>query len=73
VKWKDLLTGIWHDTDQVFNIGASFCLFFHNKKMEPNVWMPERLVHQVDTDPDLSNDYNTKDENDSKIPINQLS
>ena len=62
VKWKYPLTSIWHDPDQVFNMGTRlwffFFFFFTRKK-----WS---LIHQVDTDPEPSNDYDTNDEDGSK-------
>jgi hypothetical protein len=46
-------------------MGARFCLCFFTKRNGAQ-WLPERLVHQVDTDPEPSSDYDTNEEDGSK-------
>jgi hypothetical protein len=53
VKWWDPLTNKWNDPDPVFIWGrGSVCVF--SQKEDGVQWLPERLVHQVDTDPEFS-------------------
>jgi hypothetical protein len=53
-----------------FNLGKKFCLWFcfvlfcfvlfcfvFSQKEDKAQWLPERLVHQVDTDPESSSKY----------------
>ena len=56
VKWRDLLTNVWNSPDPVLIWGTgSVCVF--SQKEEGVRWLPERLVHQVDTDPESSSKY----------------
>lgn len=48
VRWKDILTGLWHGPDPVlcWNRGA-VCVFPQETGREP-LWVPERLVRKAD-------------------------
>ena len=53
VKWQDPLTNMWNGPDPVLIWGrGSVCVF--SQKEDRAQWLPERLVHQVDTDPEFS-------------------
>ena len=62
---KTPLTNRWNGPDPVLIWGwSSFCVL--SQKENGARWWTERLVHQVDTDPEPSNDYDTYDEDSSK-------
>ena len=58
VKWRDPLTNSWNSPDPVLIWGrGSVCVF--SQKEDGARWLPERLVHQVDTDPESSSKYDS--------------
>ena len=53
VKWQDPLTNMWNGPDPVLIWGiCSVCVF--SQKEDGARWLLERLVRQVDTDPESS-------------------
>jgi hypothetical protein len=55
-KWRDPLTNTWNGPDPVLIWGrGSVCVF--SQKEDGAQLLPERLVHQVDTDPESSSKY----------------
>jgi hypothetical protein len=53
VKWQDPLTNEWKGPDPVLIWGrGSVCAF--SQKVDGTQWLPERLVRQLDTDPECS-------------------
>ena len=59
------LTNTWNGPNPVLIWGrGSVCIFSQNK--DGAQWLPERLVHQVDTDLEPSTNYDTNDEDGSK-------
>jgi hypothetical protein len=62
VKWQDPLTNEWKGPDLVLIWGrSSVCVF--SQKEDGVQWLSERLVHQLDTDPESSS------KNDSYLDI----
>ena len=58
VKWRDPLTNSWNGPDPVLIWGRdSVCVF--SQKEDRVQWLPERLVRQVDTDPESSSKYDS--------------
>ena len=58
VKWWDPLTNMWNGPDPVLIWGrGSVCVF--SQKEDGARWLPERLVRQVDTDPESSSKYDS--------------
>lgn len=58
VKWRDPLTNTWNGPDYVLIWGrGSVCVF--SQKEDRAQWVPERLVHQVGTDPESSSKYDS--------------
>ena len=58
VKWQDPLTNTWNGPDPVLIWGrGSVCVF--SQKEDGARWLPERLVCQVDTDPESSSKYDS--------------
>ena len=58
VKWQEPLTNVWNDPDPVLIWGrGSVCVF--SQKEDKARCLPERLVHQVDTDPESSSKYDS--------------
>jgi hypothetical protein len=58
VKWQDPLTKEWKGPDLVLIWGrGSVCVF--SQKEDGVWWLPERLVHQLDTDPESSSKYDS--------------
>jgi hypothetical protein len=53
VKWCDPFANEWKGPDPVLIWGrGSVCVF--SQKEDGALWLPERLVHQLDTDPESS-------------------
>jgi hypothetical protein len=58
VKWRDPLTNKWKGPDLVLIWGrGSVCVF--SQKEDGAQWLPERLVCQLDTDPESSRKYDS--------------
>ena len=58
VKWRDPLTNEWKGPDPVLIWGrGSVCVF--SQKEDGARWLPERLVRQLDTDPESSSKYDS--------------
>jgi hypothetical protein len=56
IKWQDTLTIEWKGPDPVLIWGkGSICVF--SQKEDRVKWLPERLVRQLDTDPESPNKY----------------
>jgi hypothetical protein len=53
VKWWDSLTNMWNGPDPVLIWGRG-SVFVFSQKEDGARWLPERLVRQVDTDPQSS-------------------
>lgn len=50
VKWQDPLTNTWNGSEPILIWGrSSVCVF--SQKEHRALWLPDRLVHQVDTGP----------------------
>ena len=60
VKWKDPLTSEWKGPDPVLIWGrGSVCVF---SRAEDGVgWLPERLISQLNTDPESSCKYHSNE------------
>ena len=46
VKWKDILTGLWHGPDPVLTWARGSVCVFPQDRQDP-VWIPERLIRRV--------------------------
>jgi hypothetical protein len=58
VKWLDPLTNEWKGPDQVLIWGrGSGCVFSQKEDRVP--WLPEKLVRQLDTDPESPSKYDS--------------
>ena len=58
VKWQDPLTNTWNGPDSVLIWGkSSVCIF--SQKEDGALWLPGRLVCQLDTDPESSSKYDS--------------
>jgi hypothetical protein len=58
VKWRDPLTNEWKDPDPVLIWGmSSVCVF--SRKEDGARWLLERLVLQLDTNPESSSKYDS--------------
>jgi hypothetical protein len=55
VKWRDPLTDTWNVPDPVLIWERGSVCVFHDRAR----WLPERLVRQVDTYPESSNEYDS--------------
>jgi hypothetical protein len=71
VKWRDSLTNTWNGPDSVLIWGRGsvcvfffFFFFFSSQKEDGARWLPERLVHQVDTDLESSSKYDSNLDDD---------
>jgi hypothetical protein len=59
VKWKDPLTNEWKGPDLVLIWGrGSVCVF--SGEEDGARWLPERLIHQLNTDPESSCKYHSE-------------
>ena len=56
VKWQDPFTNEWKGPDQVLIWEKGLVCVFSQKEDGPR-WLPERLVRQLDTDPESSSKY----------------
>ena len=63
VIWRDLLTNTWNGTDPILIWGKG-SVFAFSQKEDGAWWLPERLVRQVDTDPESSSKYDSNYEDD---------
>ena len=58
VKWQDPLTNEWKGPDPVLIWGRGLVCVFSQKE-DGARWLPERLVRQLDTDPESSSKYDS--------------
>ena len=59
VKWWGPLTNTWNGPDPILIWGRGSVCFFFSQQDDGAPWLPERLVHQVDTDPESSSKYDS--------------
>ena len=60
VKWQDPLTNEWKGPDLVLTWGRGpVWVWVFSQKEDGARWLPERLVHQLDTDPESSSKYDS--------------
>ena len=58
VKWQDPLTNEWKGPDPVLIWERGLVCVFSQKE-DGARWLPERLVRQLDTDPESSSKYDS--------------
>ena len=58
VKWQDPFTNEWKGPDRVLIWEKGLVCVFSQKEDGPR-WLPERLVRQLDTDPESSSKYDS--------------
>jgi transposase InsO family protein len=58
VKWRDPLTNMWNGLDPIL-IWERGSVYVFSQKEDGAWWLPERLVRQVDTDPESSSKYDS--------------
>jgi hypothetical protein len=58
VKWQDSLTNTWNGSDPILVWGRGSVSVFSQKE-DGARWLPERLVCQVDVDPESSSKHDS--------------